>query len=506
MERVGTKTVKLRFGPGGREGYRWSSISDDGKPVGLCPQKFCEICKAEERRGLADFHGGEIEVSLTLHRRPSFWETREFYLGHLVKILPQEEDAEDEGLEYDVSKLNVIVCQTPQGIVVIDPGSMGFEGKADFDRFLLTIAGKKVLVIVVSHGHMDHWIYLGEFQDGPIFMPETAFKLASRHASWRGGHNLVAALGRSQLILPGEPVLLDDLPVDIETFPMSHSIPETMGLVVKGQIGRLVHLGDFRLNDFNSDSRDRTIEILTEIAREPVDYVSLNIVNAHFEGLTPVESSVIDTISDIMVASSGSRVIITCFSSNLERIRRLGEVAKSLGRPIQFFGAGMKNARELLGIESEGDGWDKPAVFVTGCQAEENSFLWKVIRGYSSAFEFHPDDILISSARCIPGNEERLRDHYAFLLPMVDRIILNDGEIEQIGLHDLAARERIKEADVHRTGHEQGGGLELVLKILRPRKGVIAYPQTDPQIGAFRKIAESLGLEVLPENQRIIEI
>lgn len=493
--------VSLWFQPGGKqEGFRWQA-SYQNKAVGLCNQPFCDICNLSEREKLRGFRGGKLEVQLILHRRPSFWEERQFYLGHLISVPAEKEIAViDEGLEFDISRLNAVIYTTTRGAVLVDPGSMGFESEGTPLKQL--IAGQRIMATVISHGHLDHWNHLGEMR-GHIFMTQLAFQLASRHAYWQRDFQLTRALRGAKMVVPGEPIFFEqNFPLRIDTISLPHSIPETVGLVIKGERARVVHLGDFKFNGMDPKVKAVTIAQFSEIAKERVDLLVLNIINAHIPGFTPLEGLMIETLTDIIARAKG-RVIVACFSTNLERIRRIVEVSQLLGRPVQFFGAGMQNSRELLSVPAEERYPDKAVIFVTGCQAEEDSVLWRIAQGQNFPFQLRLNDVLVSSARCIPGNEEPLRQQYIALRPKVERVVVNEGEIEQVGLNGLD----IEEAQTHFSGHESGGGLQFLLEIFQqPNLKVLAWPQTEPQIGAFRKIAEKLGVEILPETERIIEI
>lgn len=494
------ESVTLWFQPGDRrEDFRWAATYRD-RMVGLCNHPLCEICKVAEREKLRGFRGGELEVQLTLHRRPSFWETREFYLGHLVSVLERRAVSIDEGIEYDISRFNALLCTVDRGAVLIDPGSMGFNG--DETPLQQLIANQRLVATLVTHGHLDHW-NLVKATRGPVYMSSLTHRLISRHASIQRDAELGRVLRRAQRMIPGEPILLEgNLPIEIETFPLSHSIPETMGLVIKGRKKRIVHLGDFKFCGFQTKAKAELISILSEISKEKVDLLFLNIINAHIQGYTPIEESVIENLTNILVRAKG-RVIIACFSTNLERIQRIIEIAQLLRRPVEFCGTGMKSSQETLGLKTEeGEDFSKEVVFVTGCQAEENSVLWRIVERENPPLELRPaEDTLVFSSRCIPGNEESLNRLITNIRSQVERVIVNEGGIEQVGLKDLG----IEEALVHVSGHEYAEGLGLALKILQPKK-VLPYPQTSPQIEAFREIAESLGVEILDEKERKIEV
>lgn len=496
--------VTLRFYPGGQEGYKWAS-GYGGMLVGLCRKEGCEFCNQEAREDLRGFRGGKIEVMLERWRKPSFWKEEYFYSGHLVSV-PEEEVEVDQGLEVDVSELNAILLRTSQGTLLIDPGATGFNG--DDLPFRQLIAGQQIRAAILTHGHLDHMSLVG-LVDAPAYMSRLTYRLLDRHAFVQQDYRLVRALEQARMVVPGESILLEELPLRVETIPLPHSIPETMGLVIRGEKKRVVHLGDFKFTGMEARSKAETIAALRQVAEGRVDLLCLNIINAHIGGFTLMGGLVINTFTDILTEAEG-RVIITCFSSNLERIQRISEIAQLLGRPVAFCGAGMRNSQEILGIETKEEAIDseRAVVFVTGCQAEEDSVLWRIAQGRKIPEEKRPKlklrpegDILTFSARCIPGNEDDLHQLMTVLRPQVKKMIVSEGEIAQVGLANLD----IEETLTHITGHGSQEDLRLALEILQP-KSVLAWPHFSPQIEAFRQIAESLGIGILDEKERIIEI
>jgi len=506
--------VSLLFWPGRpQRRYQWVS-RHDGKTVVLCDLSLCPLCNLSERENLRNAKGSlGLEVQLELRRSYGGIgiASRERYVGHLVsrskaevtEVIPRvipEIIPEPEGAEIDIA-CNVILCQS-QGLgQLIDPGAIGFNGKGK-EIVQRLVQGRQIRGVWITHAHMDHYDGLSGLgrKNPPIFMTShTQQVILSRREKTIPLH----LIRRAELITPGQPPILEIGPFKVSTFPLSHSVPGTMGLFIRGSRRKMVYLGDFKLNGFDSLPMAQTVATLKEIAKEGVDILAFNIVNAHLEGFTPIEALAIETITNVLARAKG-RVIVTCFSSNLERIRRIVEVAQLLKRPVAFYGAGMRHSQELLGIKTEGGaiGSEKEVIFVTGCQAEEDSVLWRIAERQNPPFELWLSDTLVLSSRGIPGRETELSPLTTNLRPRVDRLIVHRGEVEQLGLKDLGVEEML----THTSGHEYGGGLRLVLEILQPKEGVFVWPQTEPQIGAFRKIAQEVGVKILPETERIIEI
>lgn len=329
-------------------------------------------------------------------------------------------------------------------------------------------------------------------------MSQLTYELISRHVALHKDYWLEQALRAARKLISDQVISFGNN-LQLETFPLPHSIPETMGLVIKGKRARLIYLSDFKFNGMESWQKAKTINILQRITRDGVDILALNIINAHIEGFTPLEALVVDSLTDIMMRAQG-RVIIACFASNLERIRRFAETVRLLQRPIQFLGVGMESAKEFLGLEDEGMN-EKSVIFVTGCQAEEKSVLWRIAHDQNPPLRLEKGDTLVLSSRSIPGNETAIQEMVSAILPRVANVIINKGEKARIGLTDHKITERV----IHVSGHGGQEDIRLALEILRPRK-VLAWPQSEPQMSAFRAITKPLGIEILSKDQRVIEI
>lgn len=467
----------------------------EGLPVFLCWQRNCQICNLSLRKQLQGWPGGKLEVELALFQRPAlFGDGKRFYNCHIISIVEREKI--DTGGEVDISPVNTICLLTSSGMIVIDPGEMGPDSAFSLAGL---IGSQNIRATWVSHGHRDHWNLAGQVREGPIYVSGLTSRLIDRHLGFEWNPQLAQARRRMKEIRPGQRLTLDS--VQIGTFSLPHTIPETMGLDIRGGEKRVVYLGDFRFKGWDYGSMAETLACLKDLASQKVDILALNIINAHLAGITPNEGLILEPLTDILLRAPG-RVIIACFSTNLERIARITRVARLLQRPVAFCGAGMEFANELLRGELVEVGQEERAViYTTGSQSEEWSVLWRIANGENPPMELRPEDTLVFSSRCIPGNEGGLRQLITALRPQVGRVIVNIGEIKQVCLQGLG----IEETLTHVSGHGSREDLRLALKILQPKQ-VLAWPQQSPQIEAFREIAEPLGIEVLPEDKRIIEV
>lgn len=229
---------------------------------------------------------------------------------------------------------------------------------------------------------------------------------------------------------------------------VNHSIPEPMALVIRTQLGTVVHTGDWKidlepsLGPLTDESRFR------QIGEEGVLALVCDSTNALREGVSPSERQVSESLAKIIADAEG-RVGITTFSSNVGRIRSVAEAAEAAGREVLLLGSSMKRvvdvARDVGLMEGvkpflaeDEFGYiprDKVVVILTGSQGEPRAALAKIARDEMRNVAFSAGDTIVFSSRTIPGNEKAIND-------------IKNGLIEQ-GIHIITDSEAL----VHVSGH-----------------------------------------------------
>lgn len=478
--------------------------------VGLCDGQFCFSCNPDERQKLVGFDGGPLEVILQLQTRTSpFGPPREYYLAHLVSVPEQEKEeiitgvAPDEAIEFDTS-YNAILYICGETRVLVDPGSMTLAN-GNVEKLARLIEAYRPTMVVITHGHQDHWRNLDLLEELgiPVYLTPLPHRLISHTARLEENYALQKMLrrGRAQLIDPGDTIDLGEM--KIFTFPVPHTIPEAVGLLLVGK-RRAVHLGDFRLGE--GVEKAEIITTLRAITKRKVDFVAANVINCHLEGYAEPESMVVNALTDVMVEAKG-RVVVTCFSTNVERIGSIAEVAQAQGRNVYFLGSGMRRARLELAREGFEYGDDEEnisdpnsLIFVSGCQAEPNSILERVF-GESPSYRPQESDTVVFSSRGIPGTKISIRTLIQKLTPKVRVVFVYKEERARIGLEEDL---RIKEIDCHATGHGKEKDNRLViLDTLQPEE-VLPIPQEGEGFEAFKKMAKEAGIKIISE--RVVEI
>jgi ribonuclease J len=179
------------------------------------------------------------------------------------------------------------------------------------------------------------------------------------------------------------------------------------------------------------------------------------------------------------------------FSSNIERVANLAELAGRLGRKLAVVGSSVRGqvaTAERLGLlrfppralVSAAQAMNLPAneslLVTTGSQGEPLSALARIAAGRHRDVEVSPGDLVIHSARVIPGSERRIGR-------MIDRLL-------ELGAQVVTA----SQARVHVSGHAAREELRELTARLRPRYLIPIHGEYR-QLHAHAALAVDAGLE-----------
>ena len=398
--------------------------------------------------------------------------------------------------------MNCMVWSTPTTKVVVDCGLMfpsDYHLGVDIiiPHFEYIKQNKESIKgIVLTHGHEDHigaLPWLVPHINTPIY--GSAFTLALVEHKLRE-RNL---LDRCELIEigPNHPVQLGDMRFNF--FPVCHSIIDGMALGVETPVGRVIHTGDFKIDPDPLDGPGTDLALFSDFAGEDGALLLLSdSTNVEREGHTINEREALAGIQRIFAEATG-RIIVTLFSSNIQRIQEVFDCAKEFGRSVFVSGRSLKNNIEMtrrMGRLHPPDGMyfddtrlpslpdDKQVLLVTGSQGEPLSALSRIVTGMHRHLSLHAGDVVIMSSRMIPGNT------------MAVNTLINN--IYRMGAEVYSD----KDYPVHASGHAQKEDLENMLRAVRPKYFIPAHGEYRHLI-KHRRLAIETG--VAEENTHIVE-
>jgi ribonuclease J len=282
-------------------------------------------------------------------------------------------------------------------------------------RFLIE-ERRNLLGLVLTHAHEDHFgaiIDLWPRLRVPIYAtPFSAALLEAKRQSEPGAPDIPV-----QVIPLGSRLTLGVF--DVEFVSMSHSIPESNGLIIRTGLGTVFHTGDWKLDPtpvIGPATDEKKLRALGEAGCLALVGDSTNAVR---DGRSPSESDVSKSLAELMAASPG-RVAVTTFASNVARLRSVADAARVCDREVVVVGRAMERivgvAREtgyLNGVQefrgTDTYGYlppDKVVALCTGSQGEARAALARIAKDEHPDVTLSKGDRVIFSSRTIPGNEK----------------------------------------------------------------------------------------------------
>ena len=329
---------------------------------------------------------------------------------------------------------NMYVYKYQGKYLIIDCG-MGFleeeigAGDVQYcDTTWLEKRKKDVVGFVITHGHEDHigaLKYVWPKFRKPIYC--TRFPAEILRRTFRG---IEMDFNEKTDIVEFDHngATLDLSPFTVETFHVTHSVPEAQMLIISTDAGKILHTGDWTFNDDIPVEAPTDFARLREIGSDPKLLACMcDSTNASRQTKQVTETQVRDTLTEIMKNAPG-RVIVTGYSRSLARIKMFAEAARAAGRiaaikertnpnPVPY--VGLPEFREI-GIEfgylgkdevyTHGEIKDLPAekqaIFLTGSQGEKFAMLTRLCRGQVKEMKLMPTDTVVFSSIIIPGREQ----------------------------------------------------------------------------------------------------
>lgn len=296
---------------------------------------------------------------------------------------------------------------------------------------------ERLEAIFITHAHEDHVGAVGRLYSklqAPIHArPFTRYHAQRKMEEAGQVPEAVVAAGVY-------PQVIDAGPFKVSFMPLSHSIPESAGLVIDTPAGRIVHTGDFKLDETPvlGDAFDEGL--WREIAKPGVKALVCDSTNVFSSNPGRSEAEVGPELVTLL-EDAPHMVVATTFASNVARVKQLAEAGKAAGRSICLLGRAMRRMIQA-GIETgvledfpttvtPEDARDIPRenlmLIVTGSQGERRAASAQLARGKYMGLTMAEGDMFLFSSKTIPGNERGvIRIMNAFSEMGVELVAEND--------------------------------------------------------------------------------
>lgn len=386
--------------------------------------------------------------------------------------------------------MNITAFEYGNSIVVVDCGlafpeddMLGIDLVIPDITYLLDNADK-VEAFVITHGHEDHigaLPYVLKELNVPVYATRLTLALIDGKLK---EHGILEMVDR-RVVAAGDVITLGAFKV--EFIKTNHSIADACALAITSPVGTIVHTGDFKV-DYTPVFGD-TIDLqrFAELGKKGVLALMCDSTNAERPGFTNSERTVGKTIDSIFSEHEGSRIIVSTFASNVDRVQQIIDSAYRHGRKVVVEGRSMVNILQaatelgyidvhentLIDIEDLKNYPDSKVVIITtGSQGETMAALNRIATSNHKIVQIKPGDTVIFSSNPIPGNEKA-----------VSKLI---NELSMKGADVIFQ-------DAHVSGHACQEEIKLIYTLVKPKYAIPVHGEYR-HLKAQAGIAKSLGI------------
>jgi ribonuclease J len=368
---------------------------------------------------------------------------------------------------------NMTVIEMGQDAIIIDTGVM-FPANdmlgvdliiPDFRYVLEKLEHNQLTLhgILYTHGHEDHTGAAAYVVDMIRHVPlyATPLTAALLEVKLRDAHLLNETT--INVFKPGDDLKVG--PFKIESFHMTHSIPDCVGFGITTPYGMIVHSGDYKFDNTPIDGKKPDYAKLSEFAQRGILLLMGDSTNAERPGWTPSERIVVDAFDNIF-RQAKERIIVASFASHISRIQMIADMAAKYKRKIAIAGHSMtenvKTARKMGLLRIDDDTLvelgrishvppNQLVIVATGSQGEPSAVLSRLATGQHRSLDVMVGDTIVVSAHTIPGNEETVSR-------TINMLFRRGADV----IYDPIA-------PVHVSGHASQEEMRLLMSLTNPR-------------------------------------
>lgn len=379
---------------------------------------------------------------------------------------------------------------TTPGIDYLIPNSKYLEERKD-----------RIRAMFITHGHLDHIgavpYILEKIGNPPVYSRQFGALMVQKKME-----DFPHLPKIDMRIIDGDETITAGA-MKIDTFAISHTIPDSMGLIIKTKYGNIVFIEDVRVDNIAGVPTDEEVKQYQRFKDMNVLLLTMDSTSIEKSGFSISESVVVKNIEKIIKDTTG-RLIVGTFASQVERILAIIEIAAKYGKKVVIEGRSMKSNMEIvkyLGLlktdnivpvtEIESIPPDKLLMLVTGAQGEEFAALMRMANKTHKYVQLRKNDTILLSSSIIPTN-------YMPVVKLKDQLYRSEAKVITY-----------LDSDVHASGHGNRDELKWIHNQIK-YKYFIPLHGYHHLLRQHGELSESLGTPseniVIPNNGSIIEI
>lgn len=193
----------------------------------------------------------------------------------------------------------------------------------------------KIVGVFLTHGHADSIgalpYFLMDF-NVPVFGSEMTIALAKLAVK---GHKEVKKFKDFHVVDASTAIDFND--VTVSFFQTTHTIPETLGVVLETKVGNIVYTGDFKFDQTAKKGYQTDLARLAEIGSQGVLALLSDSAGAGITGASTREQDIGDYIKETFKYQDG-RIVVASVASNIMRVQQIINAAVAVDRKIVLLG------------------------------------------------------------------------------------------------------------------------------------------------------------------------
>ena len=363
---------------------------------------------------------------------------------------------------------NMYCIEHEEEIIIIDSGVRFPEENLlgvdyvipDYNYLVRNKTKRKILII--THGHEDHIggipFLLKSVEIECIYASRFAVAMINRKLEEK------RMLRNVKIVEINEDSSVATKHFRCGFFNTTHSIPDSLGVIINTPNGRVVTTGDFKF-DLTPVGTNADYQKMAYLGASNVTLLMSDSTNSGVEDFSISERKVSEAILEITRKTQG-RLIVATFASNVHRVQQILEAAVACGRKVCIFGRSMENVvtigRKLGNIQISESSFlapeqlnhtpaEKVCIVCTGSQGEPLAALSRIAQGTHRYIKLIPSDTVVFSSNPIPGNSASVNQVVNKLFRAGANVLTNSI------LNNL-----------HTTGHASQEEQKLMLQLMKP--------------------------------------